>query len=193
VVPAPGAGHPGRLTRKAATSFRATVLKDGINLFVDVPLLVSRAFAAFADHGRVRVAGTIDGHPLHATLVPVHDGTHRLYVNGGMRAAAGIAVGDRVTLTLRPLRRDEVDVPADLMRHLAKARLRSRFDALSASHCRELVRSIEDARSPANRVARIARTLSHIRGERTQEPKPALSISRCGSVLTAVIRSSRRT
>jgi Domain of unknown function (DUF1905)/Domain of unknown function (DUF5655)/Bacteriocin-protection, YdeI or OmpD-Associated len=158
----------------ASTSFRATVLKDGINSFVDVPLRVSRAFAAFADHRRVRVAGTIDGHPLHATLVPVHGGTHRLYVNGGMRAAAGIEVGDRVALTLRPLRRDEVEVPADLTRHLTKARLRTRFDALSASHRRELVRSIEDARSPANRAARIARTLSHIRGERTQEPRPAI-------------------
>jgi hypothetical protein len=157
-----------------ASSFRAVVLKDGVNPFVGLPARVSRAFAAFADHGRVRVAGTIEGHSLHATLIPVRDGTHRLYVNGGMRAATGIAVGDRVTLVLRPLRRDEIAIPDDLTRSLAKARLRARFNALSLSHRRELLRSIEDARSAANRVRRIERTLAHLRGERTQQPKPGV-------------------
>jgi hypothetical protein len=119
------------------------------------------------------VAGTIDGHPLHATLVPRKAGAHRLYVSGGMRAATGVEVGDAVTLKLRPLRSDEVDIPRDLARRLAHSRLRRRFEGLSVSHRRELVRSIEDARSPANRAARIERTLAHLRGERTQQPRPA--------------------
>jgi hypothetical protein len=80
------------------TSFRAVVLKDAVNRFVRVPLRISRAFEPFMNHGRVRVAGTIEGHPLYATLVPVHDGTHRLYVTGGMRAATGVDVS-RYTLT----------------------------------------------------------------------------------------------
>ena len=71
----------------AKNSFRAVIAMAGANPFVDVPAQVSRAFAAFAEHGRVRVAGTINGHPLHATLVPTKEGKHRLYVNGGMRAA----------------------------------------------------------------------------------------------------------
>jgi hypothetical protein len=161
--------------RKDSTvSFSAVVAKAGTNPFVDVPVHVSRAFAGFASHGRIRVAGSIDGHPLHATLVPVRGATHRLYVNGGMRAAAGVEVGDRVSLTLRPLRSDEVDVPADLASKLAEAKLRRRFDALPVTHRRELLRSIEDARSATNRAARIARTLAHLRGERTQRPRPAL-------------------
>lgn len=91
-----------------------------------------------------------------------------------MRAATGIEVGDSVRLTLRPLRRDEVDVPGDLAGSLADAKLRGRFDAFSASHRRELLRSIEDARSSTNRAARIARTLAHLRGERTQQPRPTI-------------------
>ena len=158
----------------AKNSFRAVIARDGVSPFVDVPAHVTRAFAAFAEHGRVRVAGTISGHPLHATLVPTKDGAHRLYVNGGMRAATGIEVGDRVTVELRALRGDEVDVPKDLAKELAKARLRRCFDGLPVSHRRELVRSIEDARSPGNRAVRIERTLAHLRGERTQKPKPAL-------------------
>jgi hypothetical protein len=156
----------------AANSFRATIDKDGVNQFVDVPARVSRAFTLFAEHGRVRVTGTINGHPLHATLIPTRDGTHRLYVNGGMRAAAGVDIGDRVALTLRPLRTDEVDVPSDLARALTKAKVRRRFDILTASHRRELLRSIDDARSVKNRAARIERTLSHLRGESTQQRKP---------------------
>lgn len=157
----------------AASSFRAVIGRDGVNPFVSVPAKLTRAFAAFAERGRVRVAGTIDGHPLHASLVPTKAGGQRLYVNGGMRAAAGVDVGDRVTIRLRPLRVGEVDVPRDLARGLSTAGSRRRFDALSASHRRELVRAIEDARTPRNRATRIARTLDHLRGASTQRPMPA--------------------
>jgi hypothetical protein len=46
----------------ATTSFRAVVRRDALNAFVRVPVRLSRAFAPFADRGRVRVAGTIEGH-----------------------------------------------------------------------------------------------------------------------------------
>jgi hypothetical protein len=167
-------------------SFRAVVGKDGPNPFVDVPAEVSRAFSAYAVRGRVRVAGTLEGHPVHATLVPKAGGVHRLYVGGGMRAATGVAVGDRVRLALRPLREGEVGIPADLVRALAKAGLRRRFDRLPPAHRRELVRSIEDARTPRNRAVRIERTIQHLRGERTQQPRPGVvdrplwTCPRCG-------------
>jgi hypothetical protein len=170
----------------AKHSFRAVMEKAGVNPFVEVPRRVSQAFAAFAAHGRVRVAGTIDGHPLHATLVPTRDGNHRLYINGGMRAAAGVQVGDQIRLELRPLRVDEVDLPDDLARALAKATLRGRFDNLPASHRRELLRSIEDARTTSNRASRIERTLEHLRGQSTQlsqpeaDDRPLWICPRCG-------------
>jgi hypothetical protein len=88
-----------------------------------------------------------------------------------MRAGAGVDVGSSATFELRPLRGDEVDVPSDLAAALAGARLRRRFDGLPASHRRELLRSIDDARTPRNRAARIERTLSHLRGETTQRPR----------------------
>jgi hypothetical protein len=155
-------------------SFRAVISQAAAGAFVDIPVEVTQAFARNSLYGRVRVAGTINGHPLHATLIPIGNGTHRMYVNGGMRAAAGVAAGDQVTIALRSLRSDEVDIPGDLARRLAEARLRRRFDTLPASHRRELVRSIEDARSKRNRALRIERTLQHLRGEPTQQPKRAL-------------------
>jgi hypothetical protein len=148
--------------------------KHGINPFVVVPPNLSRAFASFSERGRVRVAGTINRRPFHATLVPTRRGMHRLYVNGGMRAAAGVDVGDRVTIALRALGSGEIDVPRDLSKALRAARLRRRFDALSASHRRELLRSIEDARSKANRRARIETTLRQLRGESTKRARVQL-------------------
>jgi hypothetical protein len=159
----------------AKCSFQAVIAQVGANRFVEVPAPVTRAFAGFAEHGRVRVAGSINGHPLHATLVPAKNATHRLNVNGGMRAAAGVKVGDRVTLELRALGAGQVGVPEDLGKALANAGMLVRWDELPASHGRELVRSIEDARSPQNRAVRIERTLAHLRGESTQQPKPALA------------------
>ena len=59
---------------------------------------MTRAFAASAEHGRVRVAGAINGHRLHATLVPTKDGTPAPVRQWGMRAATGITLADYVTL-----------------------------------------------------------------------------------------------
>lgn len=171
--PNPGRGRS-RDPRPIHRTFRAAIGKSGVNPFVDVPAGLVRAFARYVDRGRIRVAGTLDGHPVHATIVPSRSGKYRLYVSGGMRAAAGVDVGDRVALKLRPLRRDEVDLPRDLATALRQASLRHRFDALSVSHRRELLRSIEDARSASNRTTRIERTLRHLQGETTQQPKPAL-------------------
>jgi hypothetical protein len=156
---------------QAVHTFRTVIDRDGVNPYVLVPARVSLALAGFAEHGRIRVVGTINAHPLHATLVPTKEGTHRLYVNGGMRAATGVGVGDRVTLNLRPLRSGEIDVPPDLAIALTRASVRQRWDKLSVSHRRELLRSIDDARSATNRAARIERTLRHLRGESTQQSK----------------------
>src|SRR5262249_18761303 len=127
----------------AKCRFRAVIAKADVNSFVDVPAQVTRAFAAYAEQGRIRVAGTINGHPPHTTLIPTKNGAHRFYVNGGMRAATGVEVGDHVTLELRALRGAEVDLPRDLAKSLAEAGVRRRFDASSTSHRRELVRSVE--------------------------------------------------
>jgi hypothetical protein len=73
--------------------FRATIRKEGPNPYVDVPDRVSRAFAHYAKAGRIPVEGTLDGTAIRATLMPVRGGGHRLYVGGGMRAAAGVGGG----------------------------------------------------------------------------------------------------
>ena len=82
--------------------FRARIRKQGVNPYVEVPARVSRALARWAQSGRVRVEGRLNRTPVRANLVPTRQG-HRLYVNGGMRAAAGVSVGDTATFALRAL------------------------------------------------------------------------------------------
>lgn len=159
-----------------AERFRARVFIAGINPYVDVPARVSRAFAPHARGGRVRVECTLKGVSMQATLVPVKGGRHRLYLHGGMRAAAGVVVGDTVSFSLRASG-DEVPVPADLARGLGSAR--AAFDALGAARRRELVRFIEAARTPALRERRIVETVDHLAG-RAAEParKAAVALDR---------------
>ncbi len=97
-----------------AQRFRATIRRQGPNPYVDVPEAVSREFAAYARAGRVRFEGTLNKAAIRGTLIPVGRGRQRLYVNGGMRAAAGVAPGDTVSFELRATRPGTVRPPADV-------------------------------------------------------------------------------
>jgi hypothetical protein len=147
-----------------------------VNPYVDVPSVVSRAFAGYARAGRIAVSGTLNGEDIRATLIPIRNGGHRLFVNGGMRAATGVRVGDRVTFELRAARLEAVRPPSDLAQSLRRRRgAREAFDALSPSHRRELVRYIDDARTPSTRARRIGKTIDHLLGS------PAPTVSRGNS------------
>lgn len=78
-------------------TFSATIKKLGENPYVDVPLKVSRAFG---ETDEIPVTGTLNTHPLRATLVPHEEERHRLFLNGAIRHLAQVGVGDRVTLTI---------------------------------------------------------------------------------------------
>jgi Bacteriocin-protection, YdeI or OmpD-Associated/Domain of unknown function (DUF1905) len=142
--------------------FTAVIHEGPRNPYVEVPAEVSEAFAPLARAGRITVEGLLGDTSLRATLVPVAGGGHRLYINGGMRAAAGVGVGDTVTLDLNAHAPEELSVPDDLAAGLEAAGARAAFDALPPSHRRELQRWIDDARTPATRAKRIAGAAEHV-------------------------------
>lgn len=90
---------------------------------------------------RVPIVGTVNGFPIRTSVFPRGDGTHSLMVNKAMQDAAGVRLGDRVTVVL------EVDaaprvvtVPADLRKALARSKkAKAAFERLSYTHRKEYV------------------------------------------------------
>ena len=166
--------------------FRARVGKQGPNPYVDVPEEVSLAFAHHSRGGRVSVEGRLNEASIRAMLVPVGKGRHRLYVNGGMRAVAGVAVGDTVSFELLSTAHTNVSVPEDLADALDEVDgAREAFEAMSPSHRRELIRYVDDARTPSTRERRIGGTADHALGkppaDRRPSGRPMWNCPRCGN------------
>ena len=87
-------------------------------------------------------------------------------VSAEVRAAAGVAAGDVLDVTLE---RDDaprtVEVPADLAAALdADPAARARFEALSYSQQRRHVLAVEGAKAEATRARRVAGVLAELNG-----------------------------
>jgi hypothetical protein len=54
----------------------------------------------FGTKGRVKVAGTIDGHPFRSAFMALGDGTHELPVAAAIRTAIDKTEGDDVNVHL---------------------------------------------------------------------------------------------
>ena len=137
-------------------SFRATI-EQGIRggAVVHVP---GDAKALFGS-ARAKVNATFDGHPYRGSLA-VMGGTPLIGVRSDVRAAIGKNVGDEVdvVLTLDTAPRT-VELPADLRASLVSAAVLDTFEAMSFTHRREWVESVEEAKKPETRARRIERAV----------------------------------
>ena len=114
---------------------------------------------------RPAVNATINGYTYRSTVTPM-GGVFMLPVSAEIRAGAGVAAGETVTvaLTLDTAPR-EVAVPADLAAALDTApQARQAFDALSYSNKRAHVLSVEDAKTPETRQRRITKVVETLHG-----------------------------
>ena len=143
--------------------FKATVLLGGKTATgIEVP---DSVVAALGESKRPAVSVTIGKHTYRTTLGRM-DGRFMIPLSAENRAAAGVAAGDAVTVTI--VLDDAprvVEVPADLAKALnAGAGARQAFDAMSFTHRKEWVRSINDAKTPETRQRRIAKAVEAARG-----------------------------
>ncbi len=88
--------------------FTAPLRKLAMNYCVDVPPDASRALAGDPPERYVRVEGTANGHPFATRFTPRGGGAYRLFLDGDVRSAAGIDVGDDVAIEVA-----RVDIPPE--------------------------------------------------------------------------------
>jgi len=63
-------------------------------------VVVPDSGGSFGTRKPVKVAGTVDGHPFQATLLPIGDGTHMVPLKAALRKVIDKAIGDTVTVHL---------------------------------------------------------------------------------------------
>jgi hypothetical protein len=120
--------------------------------------------AALGAGKRPKVKVTLGSHSYRTTVAPM-GGRFLVPLAAEHREAAGVAAGDEVQVDLvLDTEPREVEVPPDLAAALQRVpKARQAFDAMSYTHRKEWVRSIEDAKKPETRTRRIEKCLDALR------------------------------
>ena len=105
---------------------------------------------------RLPVKGTVARLSVRTSLFRQGDGTRLLIVNKRMQRAAGVGLGDEITVVLEAEAAPRtVSVPAELERALARSRrARAAFDAMPYSHKRRWADWVGEAKRMQTRVRR---------------------------------------
>jgi hypothetical protein len=142
--------------------FQARLEEHSGGSLVQVPKEVSDQLGGRA---RIKVQGRLNQLPFRGSTMPNGDGTHCLGFRKDQRAAAGVEIGDVVTVELG---RDEeerlVEVPPELASALeSERRLDAAFQALSYTRRKEMAASVASAKSAETRERRLAAALEELR------------------------------
>jgi hypothetical protein len=142
--------------------FQARLEEHSGGSLVQVPKEVSDQLGGRA---RIKVQGRLNQLPFRGSTMPTGDGTHCLGFRKDQRAAAGVEIGDVVTVELA---RDEeerlVEVPPELASALeSERRLDAAFQALSYTRRKEMAASVASAKSAETRERRLAAALEELR------------------------------
>jgi hypothetical protein len=120
--------------------------------------------AALGASKRPAVRVTVGPHTYRTTIASM-GGRFLVPLSAENRAAAAVAAGDEVEVRIEAdTSPREVTVPPDLAVALAAdQQARDFFDALAASHRKEWVRWIEDAKKAQTRTSRVGATIEALR------------------------------
>lgn len=141
--------------------FRTTILQSGKNTTgIEVP---TEIVEALGKGKRPPVRVTLNGYTYRSSVASM-GGVFMVGVSAEVRAKAGVAGGDELEVEIElDTEPREVEVPDDFATALkADKAANERFAALSYSHKRRWVMSIEDAKTEATRQRRIAKAVTDI-------------------------------
>jgi len=114
---------------------------------------------------RFPVRATINGHTWRTTVTSMR-GEFLLGLSRAVREAAGVEVGDTVSVALQlDSSPREVEVPEALAQALRRdPAAKARFDSLSYTYRKEYARRIAEAKREDTRQRRLEQTLTELRG-----------------------------
>lgn len=125
----------------------------------------SSVIDALGSGKRPPVVVTIDGGYTYRSTVGVMGSQSLVPLSAEHRAAAGIAAGDTVEVTLVvDTQPRTIDLPDDLAAALQDAGVRAAFDTLSNSRQRALADPVSQAKAPETRARRIAKAVEALQG-----------------------------
>jgi hypothetical protein len=142
-------------------TFRATVIPAGNATGAEVP---AEVIDALGEGKRPKVAITINSHAWRSRIAS-KGGRYLVGISAAHRAAAGIAEGDDVEVTLQlDTEPREVDEPLDLKEALdGEPTARAAFDRLPFGLRRKHVNDVEAAKAQETRQRRIERLVESLR------------------------------
>jgi hypothetical protein len=110
----------------------------------------------------------VNGKPFTQTLVK-YQGAWRLYINGIMRAAAGVDVGDttHISLDFDPTPRTEALHPKLVDALDRNKAAKTAFEKLTPSRQKEILRYLNSMKTEESLERNIERVLKHLLGEKT--------------------------
>ncbi len=151
-------------------SFQAAIEIIGINPYVQVPEVILTAIFAHAgkSKGHIPVAGTVNGLAYRQTLLR-YSGLWRLYINTLMLKDSPKRIGEtiRVSIAFDPADRTIKPHPdfTEALKNNPEAK--AKFDDLSPSKQKEMVRYISSLKTETSRARIIERAVNSLLGKGT--------------------------
>jgi hypothetical protein len=129
-------------------TFKAIILKAGINPYVDVPEKISTRLTPVK--GYIPVKGQINKYSFNQTLVPVKNGPYRLYVNGPMLKGGKVQLGDTARFSIEQnVSPQQFAMPKELKIKLTEQHLMSAFNKLAPYRQKEILRYLGSVKTAA--------------------------------------------
>ena len=120
-------------------------------------VLPKQASSRLPTRGVTTIEGTLNDRPFRANVEPDGEKSHWLKVPRALRAAAGAAPGDTVTLEIRPAAEQlEPPVPADLRKALTASPAAARlWAAITPAARRDWIQWLDSAKQAETRARRV--------------------------------------
>ena len=152
--------------------FLAEVRIIGVNPYVLLPEAVLSALfvAAKKEKGTIPVKGKINGHPFMQTLVK-YSGDWRLYINGVMKKAAKVDVGDVVTMEISYDAKPRLEPMHTSFEYALKKNPQAKkvFDSFSPSRKKEINRYLNNMKTKESLLKNIEKVMQYLTGDKKRK------------------------